>query len=135
MSEIDRVLRSDGVYVANIIDGPAERFLRAEAATIASVFSEVVVTRGPGIVRGANGNSAIVASQAPIDAEALQTRLAADRDQGAAPAEILDQDPDETLGERVGELVYGPELGDYVDGATILTDDFAPVDQLLAAAR
>jgi hypothetical protein len=35
LADVDRVLRPDGIYVANIIDGPAERFLRAEAATIA----------------------------------------------------------------------------------------------------
>jgi spermidine synthase len=121
LADVERVVRPDGIYVANIIDGPDEAFLRAEAATIARVFEHVAVIRGPGIVVGRNGNSAIVASQSPLNVESLGQRLAADVEPDEAP------DPDRV----VGELLSGAELARYLDGATILTDDFAPVDQLI----
>jgi spermidine synthase/MFS family permease len=114
MREIDRVVRPGGIYAANVIDGPNERFLRAEAATIATVFEHVVVVRGPFIVQGRNGNSVIIASQSPIDVDALAERSAADEE------------------DEIGEVVSGPDLSEYLDGADVLTDDFAPVDQLLA---
>ncbi len=124
MAEIDRVLRADGIYAANIIDGRGELFARAEAATIATVFPHVVVIRGPFAVRGRGGNSVIVAGRQPIDVDALAARLAADVD----PTDgVSDEAP--------GELVAGPSLSAYLDGATILTDDFAPVDHLLAGVR
>ncbi len=122
LADVDRVLRPDGIYVANIIDGPGERFLRAEAATIARVFEHVAVIRGPGIVNGRNGNSVVVASPSPLNVESLAAQLAADRGPGAA-----DPEPDRV----VGELLTGDALATYLDGATILTDDFAPVDQLI----
>ena len=122
LADVDRVLRPDGIYVANIIDGPQERFLRAEAATIARVFEHVAVIRGPGIVNGRNGNSVVVASRSPLNVESLAAQLAADRGPGAE-----DPDPDRV----VGELLTGDALATYLDGATILTDDFAPVDQLI----
>jgi spermidine synthase len=121
LGDVARVVRDDGIYVANIIDGPDERFLRAEAATIAEVFEHVVVVRGPGIVTGRNGNSVVVASASPLNVESLAQRLATDADPGEGP------DPDRT----VGEILTGDELRRYLDGATILTDDYAPVDQLI----
>jgi SAM-dependent methyltransferase len=124
LSEVARVTRPDGIYVANIIDGPAEKFLRAESATIARVFDHVVVIRGPGIVRGRNGNSVVVASDAPLDVAALSTRLRLDTEPGDDPAPGADRE--------VGEILAGDELDRYLDGATIITDDFAPVDQLIA---
>ncbi|MFT4656969.1 MAG: spermidine synthase [Ilumatobacter sp.] len=126
MRDVDRVLASGGIYVANIIDGPEERFLRAEAATIASVFDYVVVVRGPRILAGRNGNSTVVASQSPIDVDALATRLAADTN----PSDRSDAQPD--ADRVVGEILAGQALTEYLAGADILTDDFAPVDQLLS---
>jgi spermidine synthase len=111
MLEIDRVLRPGGVYAANIIDGGGQQFLAAEASTLARVFDHVVVMRGESIASGLRGNSVIVASDTPLDpAEFDQLRI----DAG---------DP--------GELVTDFEA--FIDGATVLTDDFAPVDQLINA--
>jgi spermidine synthase len=126
MRDVDRVLTSGGIYVANIIDGAQEQFLRAEAATIASVFDYVVVVRGPRILAGRNGNSTVVASQSPIDVDALATRLAAD----ANPSDRSDAQLD--VDRVVGEILAGQALTEYLAGADILTDDFAPVDQLLS---
>ncbi|WP_420451276.1 fused MFS/spermidine synthase [Ilumatobacter sp.] len=131
LREIDRVLRPDGVYAANVIDGSAEAFLRAEAATAAAVFDHVVVVRGPGIVAGRSGNSVIVASPSPIDVGALERRLVADVDPSDDPGEADGR----TTAERVGEIVAGPDLEPYLGGAEVITDDHAPVDQLIARSR
>lgn len=121
LTDVDRVVRQDGIYVANVIDGSRQDFLRAETATIAEVFEHVALFRGPGIVQGRNGNSVVVASQSPLNLESLSERLSADVD----PSSRSD---------IVGDLLTGDELTDYLDGATVLTDDFAPVDQLIAGS-
>ena len=131
LTDVERVVRPDGIYVANVIDGPDEAFLRAEAATIARVFDHVVVVRGPGIVRGLNGNSVVVASQSPLNVESLSELLDADREPGQVDGPDSDAEPDADRDRIVGALVEGAELVDYLDGATVLTDDFAPVDQLI----
>ncbi|MFK8024188.1 MAG: fused MFS/spermidine synthase [Ilumatobacter sp.] len=123
--DVARVLRDDGVYVANIIDGPSEAFLRAEAATVAEVFEHVAVVRGPGPLQGRLGNSVVIASDASLDLDELGRLLAGDVDPSETPEELADST------RIVGELVAGDALPGYLDGATILTDDFAPVDQLL----
>jgi spermidine synthase len=113
MADIARVLRPGGLYVANIIDGPAQSFLRAEAATIRSALPFVAVMPGEALTEGLSGNAVVVASDQPFDAAAW------DR------ARIDRNDP--------GSLVT--DVDTYLDGALVLTDDFAPVDQLVAGAR
>lgn len=113
IAEIDRVLRPGGLYVANVIDEPGQRFLRAEAATVAAVLPHVMVVLGPQAAAGRLGNSVIVASGRPLDPAAVQ--------------QAMDDDGD-------GGLIVG-DLAAFLAGATRLTDDFAPVDQLIAAGR
>jgi spermidine synthase len=113
ITDVERVLRPHGIYAANIIDGPRLRFLAAEAATMARVFDHVVVMLGESAALGGRGNSVIVASNAPIDA-ALLDQLRIDAGDG-------------------GELVT--DLDAFVAGQRTLTDDFAPVDQLIALGR
>jgi spermidine synthase len=108
IEEIDRLLRPGGIYAANIIDEADQRFLRAEAATIARVLPHVTVILGPSVARGFAGNSIVVASDQPFDPALLDAAVA------------------EAGGQRVRDVA------DFVDGATILTDDFAPVDQLIS---
>ena len=105
---IEGVLRPDGVYAINVIDGPRQRFLQAETATLASVFDHVAVLLGPGAAAGGRGNSVIVATNGDLDTDLLG-RLA-ERDRGGIVADIAA----------------------FTSGASVLTDDFAPVDQLLA---
>jgi spermidine synthase/MFS family permease len=112
MADVARVLRPDGVYVANVIDGGDESFLRAEAATLSTEFAHVGVMRGQSVVDGFVGNSVVVASDAELDLAAWDDRRAARGDDG--------------------ELVLEPG---YLDGALVLTDDFAPVDQLIVGTR
>jgi hypothetical protein len=113
MAEVERVLRPGGIYVANIIDGPAQSFLRAEAATIRTAMPFVAVMPGGGFADGFGGNAVVVASDERFDAAAWDR---ARRERGDD-----------------GELVV--DVDAYLDGALVLTDDFAPVDQLVAGAR
>lgn len=108
LSDIARVLRPGGIYVANVIDGGDESFLRAEAATLAAEFTHVGVMRGPSVLDGFVGNSVIVASDTPLDLVSWDARRQAQGDEGAL---VVD--------------------ADYLTGAIVLTDDFAPVDQLI----
>lgn len=127
LAEVDRVLRPGGVYAANIIDGPAQKFLAAEAATLAQVFDHVVVVRGEAMIAGQRGNAVVIASDTPLDAAEFD-RLR--RDAGD-PGDVLGDGVGAGLGDGVGAGVGDIEA--YIDGATIITDDFAPVDQLIAA--
>jgi spermidine synthase len=113
LMQIDRLMRPDGRYLMNIIDGDALRFARAETATLRSVFEHVVViANGPPLRGPAGGNLVLVASHEPIDAEDILARIRARGDGG--------------------ELLSLPaDLAAFTAGTPLLTDDFAPVDQLL----
>lgn len=106
VTDVARVLRPEGLYALNVIDGGGLSFLRAETATIASVFAHVEVVLSAGTAEGRLGNSVIVASDRPFDRSLL--------------------DPE------TGRLV--DDVDAFVGGADLLTDDFAPVDQLLTPA-
>ncbi|MEZ5233263.1 MAG: fused MFS/spermidine synthase [Acidimicrobiales bacterium] len=112
LTDVRRVLRPDGVYAANIIDGPEQRFLRAEAATLAAVFDHVEVILGPLAVDGQRGNSIIYAADEPIDTAAIDAVLI----EGAQG------------GRRI------TDLDAFLAGVDVLTDDHAPVDQLLSGS-
>ncbi len=113
--EVERVLDEDGVYVLNLIDSGSMDFARAEAATLASVFEHVAVASEPAILDRTNGqngaNIVLAAANRPIDGEAVTTRV-------------------QQLGTRWSVLT-GPPATQWWDGATVLSDDYAPVDQLL----
>jgi len=113
MTDIERVLRPGGLYVANLIDAPTESFLRAETATMRTVMPVVGVMRGPSLVDGFVGNAVAVASTGSLDVDAW----------------------DEARRRRGDEGVVVDDLDDYLADALVLTDDFAPVDQLLAGTR
>jgi spermidine synthase len=110
---IHRVLRPDGVYTMNVVDYDARDFLRAEVATVAAVFEQVAVLGRPGSFgpEGRGGNFVVVASDAPLPLEAIER---ANRRRA-----------------QVDELLAGPALDAFVGDAPVLTDDHAPVDQLL----
>ncbi|MFB9523489.1 spermidine synthase [Streptomyces cremeus] len=83
--EAARVLRADGVYVANLADGAPFDFLRSQLATFRGEFTELALIAEPGVLRGRRfGNAVLVASRAPLDTAALARRAAAD----AFPARV-----------------------------------------------
>ncbi|HEY5846516.1 MAG TPA: fused MFS/spermidine synthase [Microlunatus sp.] len=112
--QIGRVLSDEGIYVVNLLDyGPLD-FARAEVATLAAEFDHVALatetdtlTSGP----RAGGNLVVIASDRPLAVDDIAGRLAAD-------------------GADWG-VIAGPELDAWRGSAPVLTDDYAPVDQLL----
>ncbi len=114
--EIDRVLATDGLYVMNVIDYGTHRFARAAVATLQVQFPEVVVFAPPSYMdESEGGNFVIAAAHRPIDEVGVAAVIKA----------------------REGvEVVWsGATLAAFVDGAAPLTDDHAPVDQLLGSVR
>ncbi|MFE9653897.1 fused MFS/spermidine synthase [Micromonospora sp. NPDC006431] len=114
-AEVRRVLRPGGIYVQNVIDVPPGRFIRAELATVRAEFRHVALIAPPWGIEGRSGaNFLIVASDAPLPLAGALSRL------GMLP--------------EPASLLSGDELTGYVGDALVLTDDYAPVDQLLATA-
>ncbi|KGN31511.1 spermidine synthase [Knoellia sinensis KCTC 19936] len=114
MVEVDRVLKPGGVYAANLIDFGPMSFVGAEVTTLQTVFDHVVLAAESETIakeRGSGGNVVVVASDAPVDVAALGARLA-ERDLG-------------------WEVIEGAALDAWVGDAMVLTDDHAPVDQLV----
>jgi spermidine synthase len=106
---VDRALRDDGLYLANVIDGGIHgHFLRAYVHTLREVFGHVIVIPSHQAWRNTvRGTFVIAASHRPIDVRGL-----------------------------AGE--YSPlsqgELNDYLamEPPLVLTDDYVPVDNLMA---
>jgi hypothetical protein len=115
VAQLHRVLRPSGAYVANIIDGNDLNFLRAEMATLEAVFDDVAVIGPAATFAGLQrSNLVVVASDEPISFARLDT---------AVGAVGLDQ-----------QVLTGADVDALIDGAPVLTDDYAPVDQYLLDA-
>ncbi len=83
--EAGRVLREDGVYLANLADAAPFGFLRSQLANFAAVFEELVLIAEPAVLRGRRfGNAVLVAAHHPVDVTALARRTASD----AFPARV-----------------------------------------------
>jgi spermidine synthase len=109
---VDAAMTDDGVYAVNLIDHPPLRFVRAELATLRDVFPHVLLlARAPVLAGEDGGNLVAVASRSPLPTDRIETALAG---HGLA-----------------WHLAEGAELDEFVGDARLLTDDFAPVDQLL----
>ena len=112
LSEVKRVLRPNGVYAANIIDYQPLGLARAELATLAEVFEHIAVVGLASRLSGqSGGNIILVASDSPIAADIR--------------AQILDRGGNDTV-EADREI-----LAAFIADAPVLTDDFAPADQLM----
>jgi len=102
-----------GIYTVNVIDRAELRFARAEAATLAVVFEHVALFAPPGYLAGTQGGNFVLAgSDEPIDVDRVE----------------------ETITSRGGveQGVTGDDLARFIDRSRPLTDDFAPVDQMLS---
>jgi hypothetical protein len=106
------VLAPDGVYLANVIDNPTRgEFMRAYVHTLATVFPYRYVLAGPG---GGDlrylATYVVAASSAPLDVASL--------DDSSGGIHVIPE-------ARVAAwLADGRPL--------VLTDDYAPVDNLMA---
>ncbi|MGH8896731.1 MAG: fused MFS/spermidine synthase [Egibacteraceae bacterium] len=113
IGEVKRTLRPGGVYALNLIDNPPLSFARAELATMRAAFQRVALIAPPDHVRGAaGGNFVLVGSDERLEVEAVQQR---NRDRGDHDL-VVWRDAD---------------LDAFTARAHVLTDDYAPVDQLL----
>ncbi|TCC22719.1 fused MFS/spermidine synthase [Kribbella speibonae] len=107
VSDVRRVLRPDGLYLINVIDYGAAKFAKAEIKTAQAVFPYVaVIARKDELSGHSGGNFVVAASDKPIDVPGIVSRL-------EPSMGVLDR-PDGFAGD-----------------APVLTDDYAPVDQLL----
>lgn len=107
-ADLRALMAPDGVYLLNIIDHGPRDLLRAELATIADVFAHVAVLERAD-ERG--GNHVVIASDAPLPLDAVLAR-----NRGRARDDVT---------------VSGTALEALIGDARVLTDDRAPVDQLL----
>lgn len=101
LAEVARVLRPDGIYALNLIDGGKNDFAEWQLRTIAEHFDHVAVIV-PADWDGDVANQILIGSDVPI----LLGDLGSD-------------------GRRIADV------GAFIAGAEVLTDDFAPVDRLM----
>ena len=110
VDEVQRVLRPGGVYVLNLIDHPPLAFARAETATLSEAFPDAAVIAPPRRLEGSEGGNFVLAG-GELDSARIQ--------------ELLDA-------RAAGNVVItGDRRERFTAGARVLTDDYAPVDQLL----
>ncbi|BBY96499.1 hypothetical protein MGALJ_61680 (plasmid) [Mycobacterium gallinarum] len=121
MTDIHRVLKPDGLYIANLIDYADIAFARAEVATLASVFNHVVLLGEPNDLgidltsEADGGNFVVLASDRPVGPQAIEKSL--------------------DLQDLPWATIAGAVLTDWIGDAETLNDDYAPVDQLLEPNR
>jgi spermidine synthase len=113
VAEVGRVLAPRGMYAINIIDHPPLELARAQLATLAAVFDHVGVFGPASRVEGTSGGNVILlASHRPLPEQPI---LHANREHGGDAYLATNE----------------TEIADFVGGAAVLRDDFAPTDQLL----
>ncbi|GAA1555241.1 hypothetical protein GCM10009804_10140 [Kribbella hippodromi] len=107
VSDVRRVLRPDGLYLINVIDHGQAAFAKAEIKTVQAVFPYVaVIARKDELSGQTGGNFVVLASDQPIKVPGISALL----------------EP---------KMALQDQLAGFVGDAPILTDDYAPVDQLL----
>lgn len=118
VTDIAAALAPGGIYAVNVIDYAPLDFARAQVATLRTTFGSVVLAASPATVsaqaddrRSGGGNLVVLASDRPLDPAAWSERL---RAAGVA-----------------WRVIDGDALTSWVGDAPVLTDDFAPVDQML----
>jgi spermidine synthase len=112
VADIRGVLRPGGIYAVNMVDFGELAFARAAVNTLLAEFEYVAVAAEPGAFDGTGGGNLVAsASDSPFDTGAWGERIA-ERGSG-------------------WRIVSGAALDEWIGDAPVLTDDFAPVDQLL----
>ncbi|QSY47482.1 MULTISPECIES: spermidine synthase [Streptomyces] len=102
-AEVRRVLRPGGFYAANLADGPPLAYVKAQIATVGTVFPELCLTADPAVLRGRRfGNAVLLASDRELPVAELTRRAATDPHQG--------------------RVEHGRALADFTGGAAPVTD-------------
>jgi spermidine synthase len=103
ITDAARVLRPDGLYLANVTDGPPLTLAKAEVATARATFEHVALVSEAPVLKGRRyGNLALLASSAPLPLTDLARLLA----RSVAPTRVL----------------AGEELDRFAAGAGVTTD-------------
>lgn len=106
MAEFRRLLKDDGLYVMNVIDGGDNSFMRSQLSTLREEFEHLVVIEPEDGIPSNVVNQVIVAASTAI--------------------------PDLEVDATDGVVVRNDDLDDFIgNGTIILTDNYAPTDQLL----
>ncbi|MFE0044970.1 spermidine synthase [Streptomyces albireticuli] len=101
--EVRRALRPGGFYAANLADGPPLAYVKAQIATVRTVFPELCLTADPAVLRGRRfGNAVLLASDRELPVAELTRRAATDPNQG--------------------RVEHGRALDDFTGGAAPVTD-------------
>ncbi len=107
-------LAPGGIYVMNIIDYDDYELARAEAHTIEQVFGDLMIVARPDVLADqgdVGANIILVGGEDLPERDAVVQAVAA---------------------QASGSAVSDPATVEaFIDGATLLTDDYAPVDQLI----
>ncbi|MEU4400404.1 spermidine synthase [Micromonospora orduensis] len=102
-TEVARVLRPAGWYLANLADGPPLRHARGQVATVRSVLPKACLVGDAAVLRGRRyGNLVLVAGRTTPPVPELTRRAAGDW--------------------FPGRVVAGDELDRFVGGATVVRD-------------
>jgi spermidine synthase len=77
---VAEVMDPSATYAANVTDGGALAFARAQVATLQAVFPHTCLVADPAVLRGRRfGNLLLVAARRPLPLEELAARAAGDR--------------------------------------------------------
>lgn len=112
LEDIRRVLAPRGIYVMNLVDQGDFALARAEVQTFREAFVDVAAVATADVLTGRYRGTAniVLLGSADLDVDALSEAL---RDRGANSL-----------------AVGGRDLDAFIGNAVVLSDDFAPVDQL-----
>lgn len=107
VADAARVLRPEGLYLANVADSGTLQTLRAEVATLRQVLPHTAVIAEPSALRRRRwGNAVLVGSRRPLPVPLLVRRASS----AAVPSRV----------------VHGEALADFVAGARPLADSPSP---------
>jgi spermidine synthase len=116
---IKRRITDDGVYMMNVIgalQGPRSRLFTSVAATLEDVFGEIYVF--------------VVRRNRPADQPQNLVMVAPKQCRNWNKADLVEKAGSDALAKMAGNLVDGNLYN--LSGATLLTDDFCPVEYLVA---
>ena len=112
-------LKDDGLYVINMIDGSQARFMRSMLHTLRQTFRHVYLSPTTPDWRSLSRNTfVIIATDVPLDTAKL-SQMSPPGSSGLLSRHLMD-------GEQVADLLAERQV-------VLLTDDYAPVDQMLMA--
>jgi len=111
--EACELLRPGGVVLVNVADGPGLSFARAQTATLLEVTGHVAALAETSVLKGRRfGNVVLVGSNKPLPLEWMPRLLAG--------------------GPHPSKVIAGPELRDFIAGASVVTDATASPSPLPA---